>query len=197
MDTCHTATAHYWPELGYKQFVTDSNFNVIERFDTVWAPKDMKKTMFKLASTNPGQFMLNIVVSNTWPEATGPITITFEIDPDFILKGADPIQVHDGYGKTGNRIPATVTFDPETRIGTVTIENIDPCTTYYITVHMEYGPAREYFSKDDMLSWKANHASNTFYCGYAVTVPGPFPFDITRTTSTTIYDPIVVLGLEG
>jgi len=197
MDTCHTATAHYWPELGYKQFVTDSNFNVIERFDTVWAPKDMKKTMFKLASTNPGQFMLNIVVSNTWPVATGPITITFQIDQDFILKGADPIQVHDGYGKTGNRIPATVTFDPETRIGTVTIENINPCTTYYITVHMEYGPAREYFPKDVMLDWKANHASNTFYCGYAVTVPGPFPFDITRTASTTIYDPIVVLGLEG
>jgi hypothetical protein len=157
----------------------------------------MKKNTFKLASTNPGQFMLNIVIHNTWPEATGPVTVTFTIDPDFILKGADPIQVHDGYGKTGNRIPATVTFDPDTRIGTVTIENIDPCTTYYITVHMEYGPAREYFPKDVMLGWKDNHASNTFYCGYAVTVPGPFPFDITRTTSTTIHDPIVVLGLEG
>ena len=197
MDKCHTATAHYWPELGYKQFVTDSDFNVIERFDTVWAPKDMKKEIFKLASTNPGQFMLNIVVSNTWPVATGPITITFTIDNDFILKGADPIQVYDGYGKTGNRIPATVTFDPDTRIGTVTIENINPGTTYYITVHMEYGPAREYFSKDVMLSWKATHSSNTFNCGYTVTVPGPFPFDITRTTSTTIKDPIVVLGLEG
>ncbi|MEM3578284.1 MAG: hypothetical protein QXX51_07555 [Candidatus Bathyarchaeia archaeon] len=196
MDTCHAATAHYWPELEYKQFVTDSSFNVIERFDTVWTPKDMKKTTFKLASTNPGQFMLNIVIHNTWPEAISPVTITFTIDPDFILKGADPIQVHDGYGKTGNRIPATVNFDPVTRVGTVTIENIDPCTTYYITVHMEYGPAREYFTKTEMLEWKLYHASNTFYCGYRVIVPGPFPFIITSTTSTTIHDPVVVLGLE-
>jgi hypothetical protein len=186
MDTCHTATAHYWPELGYEQFVTDSNFNKITEFDIVWTPKDAKKTTFKLASTNPGQFMLNIVVSNTWPVATGPITITFTIDPDFILKGADPIQVYDGYGKTGNRIPATVTFDPATGTGTVTIENINPGTTYYITVHMEYGKVGEYFTKDDMENWKATHKSNTFYCGYTVTVPGPFPFDITSTTSTTI-----------
>ena len=196
MGAAHTATAHYWPELEYQQFVTDSSFNVIERFDTVWTPKDSKKTMFKLASTNPGQFMLNIVIHNTWPEAISPVTISFTIDPDFILKGADPIQVHDGYGKTGNRIPATVAYDPETGIYTVTIESIDPCTTYYITVHMEYGPAREYFPKAEMLAWKETHASNTFYCGYTVTVPGPFPFDITRETSTTIYDPVVVLGLE-
>ncbi|MEM1997084.1 MAG: hypothetical protein QXZ27_03425 [Candidatus Bathyarchaeia archaeon] len=186
MDAPHTATAHYWPELEYKQFVTDSNFNVIESFRVVWAPKDQRKTIFKLASTNPGQFMLNIVVHNTWPVTISPITITFTIDPDFILKGADPIQVHDGYGKTGNRIPATVTFDPETRIGTVTIESIDPCTTYYITVHMEYGPAREYFTKAEMQAWKENHASNTFYCGYRVIVPGPFPFEITYETPTTI-----------
>jgi len=124
------------------------------------------------------------------------VTIDFTIDSDFILKGADPIQVHDGYGKTGTRIPATVTYDPITKKGTVTISNIDPCTTLYITIHTEYGPAREYFTKQEMLDWKLHHASNTFYCGYTVTVPGPFPFDITRTTSTTIYDPIVVLGLE-
>jgi len=188
MDTCHTATAHYWPELEYKQFVTDSNFNVIESFRVVWAPKDQKKTTFKLASTNPGQFMLNIVVHNTWPVTISPITITFTIDPDFILKGADPIQVHDGYGKTGNRIPATVTFDPETRIGTVTIESIDPCTTYYITVHMEYAWKGQCFTKEQMLDWKLYHASNTFYCGYRVIVPGPFPFIITDTTSTIIHD---------
>jgi len=188
MDTCHTATAHYWPELEYKQFVTDSNFNVIESFRVVWAPKDQKKTMFNLASTNPGQFMLNIVVHNTWPVTISPITITFTIDKDFILKGADPIQVHDGYGKTGNRIPATVAFDPETRIGMVTIESIDPCTTYYITVHMEYAWKGQCFTKADMLAWKENHASNTFYCGYRVIVPGPFPFIITDTTSTTIHD---------
>jgi hypothetical protein len=101
--------------------------------------------------------------------------------------------VWTGYGITGTRIPATVTYGAS---GTVTISGIAPGQAVYITIHMEYGPAREYFDKATMLDWKLHHASNTFYCGYTVTVPGPFPFDITRTTSTTIYDPIVVLGLE-
>jgi len=198
MNAPHIATAHYWPCLEYEQFVTDSSFNVIQRFDTVWTPKDQKKTTFKLASTNPGQFYLNIKIHNTWPVAISPVTISFTIDPDFILHPiqGEPIQVWTGYGITGTRIPATVTYDPATKKGTVTISNIDPCTTLYITVHMEYGPAREYFTKQEMLDWKLHHASNTFYCSYEVTVPGPFPFPITYTTSTTITDPIIVLGLE-
>jgi len=195
MDAAHAATAYYWPELEYTQFVTDSSFNVIERFDTVWTPKDQKKTMFKLASTNPGQFYLNIEIINTWAVNTGPITVSYTLDPDFIIHPilGDPIQVWTGYGITGTRIPATVTYGAS---GTVTISGIAPGQAVYITIHMEYGPAREYFDKATMLDWKLHHASNTFYCGYTVTVPGPFPFDITRTTSTTIYDPIVVLGLE-
>jgi uncharacterized repeat protein (TIGR02543 family) len=194
MDTWHTATAHYWLELEYEQFVTDSSFNVITRFDTVWAPKDLSKTTFKLASTNPGQFMLNIKITNTWPVAMGPLTISYGIDDDFILKGADPIQVWTGNGKTGTRIPATVTYG---LTGTVTIGSIDPGTTLYVTIHMEYGPAREYFPKATMLAWKSlGHETNTFECGYTVTVPGPYPFDITRGCSTAIHDPIVVLGLE-
>jgi uncharacterized repeat protein (TIGR02543 family) len=194
MDTWHTATAHYWPELGFECFITDSNFNVITRFDTVWAPKDLSKTTFKLASTNPGQFMYNIKITNTWPVAIGPLTISYGIDDDFILKGADPIQVWTGYGKTGTRIPATVTYGPT---GTVTISNVDPGATLWVTIHMEYGPARGYYDKATMLAWKdLGHKINTFTCGYTVTVPGPFPFPITHDCSTTIEDPIVVLGLE-
>jgi uncharacterized repeat protein (TIGR02543 family) len=195
IDAPHTATAHYWPCLGYEQFVTDSSFNVITKFDTVWTPKDMKKTTFKLASTNPGQFYLNIKIANTWLVNTGPITVSYTLDPDFIIHPiqGDPIQVWTGYGITGTRIPATVTYGAS---GTVTISGIAPGQTLYITIHMEYGPAREYFDKATMLDWKLNHASNTFDCGYTVTVPGPFPFDITNTSSTMITDPIVVLGLE-
>jgi len=195
MDTWHTATAHYWLELGFECFITDSSFNVITRFDTVWAPKDLSKTTFKLASTNPGQFMYNIKITNTWPVATGPLTISYGIDDDFILKGADPIQVWTGYGKTGTRIPATVTYG---LAGTVTISNIAPGATLYVTIHMEYGPARGYYDKATMLAWKSlGHETNTFTCGYTVTVPGPFPLPpITHDCSTTIHDPIVVLGLE-
>ena len=37
----------------------------------------------------------------------------------------------------------------------------------------------------------------TFTCGYTVTVPGPFEIPpITHECTTTIEDPIVVLGLE-
>jgi len=194
MDTWHTATAHYWLELGFECFITDSSFNVVTRFDTVWAPKDLSKTTFKLASTNPGQFMYNIKITNTWPVAMGPLTISYGIDDDFILKGADPIQVWTGYGKTGTRIPATVTYG---LTGTVTISNIDPGAILYVTIHMEYGPARGYYDKATMLAWKSlGHKINTFNCGYTVTVPGPFPFPITHDCSTTIEDPIVVLGLE-
>jgi hypothetical protein len=196
MDTWHTATAHYWLKLGYEQFVTDSSFNVIERFDTVWTPKDQKKTMFKLASTNPGQFYLNIKITNTWPVNTGTITVSYTLDPDFIIHPiqGDPIQVWTGYGITGTRIPATVTYGAS---GTVTISGIAPGQTVYITIHMEYGPAREYFDKATMLAWKSlGHLTNTFTCGYTVEVPGPFPLVITNTSSTTITDPIVVLGLE-
>jgi hypothetical protein len=194
MDAPHTATAHYWPELGFECFITDSSFNVITRFDTVWAPKDLSKTTFKLASTNPGQFMYNIKITNTWPVAIGPLTISYGIDDDFILKGADPIQVWTGYGKTGTRIPATVTYG---LTGTVTISNIDPGATLYVTIHMEYGPARGYYDKATMLAWKSlGHQINTFTCGYTVTVPGPYPFPITHECTTTIEDPIVVLGLE-
>jgi hypothetical protein len=195
MDTWHTATAHYWLELGFECFITDSSFNVITRFDTVWAPKDLSKTTFKLASTNPGQFMYNIKITNTWPVAAGPLTISYGIDDDFILKGADPIQVWTGYGKTGTRISATVTYG---LTGTVTISNIDPGVTLYVTIHMEYGPARGYYDKATMLAWKTlGHKINTFTCGYTVTVPGPFEIPpITHECTTTIEDPIVVLGLE-
>ena len=196
MDAPHTATANYWLELGFETFVTDSSFNVITRFDTVFTPKDMSKTMFKLASTNPGQFYLNIKITNTWSVTIDTPPVTFTLDRDFRLHGANPIQVWTGYGITGTPIPATVTYTAPT--GTVTISGITPGTTLYITIHMEYSPAGGYFPKATMQTWKtAGHAPpNTFTAGYTVTVPGPFPFPITCTSTTTITDPVVALGLE-
>jgi len=196
MDAPHTATAHYWLELEFGSFITDSSFNVITRFDTVWTPKDLSKTTFKLASTNPGQFYFNIKITNNWPVNTGTITVSYTLDPDFIIHPiqGDPIQVWTGYGITGTRIPATVTYGAS---GTVTISGIAPGQTVYVSIHMQYGPARGYFPKATMLAWKSlGHLINTFTAGYTVTVPGPFPFIITSTSTTTITDPVVVLGLE-
>jgi len=197
MDAPHTATAHYWPCLEYEQFVTDSSFKKIESFDTVWTPKDTKKTKFKLSATNPGQFYFNIKVHNTWPVPLDKIVISYTIDPDFILHPiqGDPIQVWTGYGITGTRIPATVTYGDS---GTITITNIAPCTTLYVTIHMEYKYRGQYFDKATMLAWKASHASNTFTAGYtawATSPIGPVGPIIGPTSPTTIYEPTKILGL--
>lgn len=195
MDAPHTATAHYWLELGFEAFVTDSSFNAIDHFDTVFTPKDLRKTMFKLASTNPGQFYLNIKITNTWLVNTGPITVSYTLDDDFMLHPiqGDPIQVWTGYGITGTRIPAVV----DTTARTVTISGIALGQTIYISLHMGYGPAKAYYTRAEMDGWKAAHEPNTFTAVYTVTVPGPFPFVYTSpVSSVTLPDPVVVLGVE-
>jgi len=190
MNADHTVTAHYWLELGFETFMTDSSFCPIESFDTVWTPKDMKKTTFKLASTNPGQFMWNIVIENTWPVIIDTLTIDYDIDPDFILKGADPIQVHTGYGKTGTRIDATVTYG---QTGTITIEDIASGAELYITLHLEYGPARDYFTLAEMLAWKTDHEPNIFTADYTA-IAGSVT--ATGTSSITLPDPLIILAVE-
>jgi len=190
MNAPHTATAHYWLEIEFENFMTDSDFNRIEKFDTVWTPKDMRKTTFKLASTNPGQFMWNIKVHNTWPVPL-TLTINYNLDDDFILKGADPIQVHTGYGKTGTRLPATVTYGDT---GTITIDNIAHSVTLYITFHLEYEPARCYFSRTEMDNWKATHEPNDFFKEIIAEATGPVT--TTQTHTTTLPDPLIILALE-
>jgi hypothetical protein len=212
MGTWHTATAHYWLELGFETYVTDSNFKKIDHFDTVWTPQDTKKTMFKLSATNPGQFMYNIKITNTWPATINTLPITFSFSSDFVTHGADPIQVWTMNAKTGTRIyPTTITYTPGTpgtptngvtgtpgtpSTGTITILNIAPGQTLYITIHLEYRFAGQIFPKATKDGWKTVpwHTSYTFTAGYTVTVPGPFPFPITRTSSKTLLDPTVTLG---
>jgi len=190
MNSAHTVTAHYWPELGFETFMTDSSFCPIDSFDTVWTPKDMRRTTFKLASTNPGQFMWNIVVENTWPDIVDTLTINYNIDPDFELKGADPIQVHTGYGKTGTRIDATVTYG---QTGTITLTDIASGAKLYITLHLEYGPARDYFSLAEMNAWKTDHEPNNFIADYTATSDG---LTATGTSTTTLPDPLIILAIE-
>jgi len=190
MNSDHTVTAHYWPELGFETFMTDSSFCLIDGFDTVWTPQSMKKDTFKLASTNPGQFMHNIVIENTWPDTIDTLTVDYDIDPDFILKGADPIQVHTGYGKTGTRIDATVTYG---QTGTITITNIAEDAKLYVTLHLEYGPARDYFSKAEMDNWKTDHEPNIFTAGYTATSDS---FTATGTSTITLPDPLIILAVE-
>jgi hypothetical protein len=191
MDDAHTATAHYWLELGFKNYITGSNFNVIDHFDTVFTPQDTKKTKFKLSATNPGQFMYNIEVTNTWPVPIDSLTITWTIPGDFVVKGADPIQVWTGYGKTGTRIPAIISGS------TLTIHNIAAGTTVYATFHIEYKYTGQIFSKADKDAWKTMHGSPllngkyTFGAGYTAVWDG---LTATASSSTVLDDPTVTLG---
>jgi hypothetical protein len=186
MDTCHTATAHYWPELEFDTYVTDSNFNTITSFDTVWTPKDKKKTTFTLVATNPGQFMFNIEITNTWPESIETLTVSFDIPEDFGLKGADPIQVWTGPGKTGTRIPATIIGN------TLTISGIESGSTAYITFHLYYKPIGTTGPKSLVDGWKTLHPSYTFSASYTAVWDG---LTVTGSSSTILYDPTRVLGL--
>jgi hypothetical protein len=173
-------------------FMTDSSFNRITSFDTVWTPKDPKgRDTYKLASTNPGQFMFNIWIHNNGDIDAESLTVTYVIPSDFELKGADPIQVWTGYGKTGTRI-----YTVQIVAGTITITSgLAVGDELSITFHLEYGPARGYFDKATMLAWKTNHASYTFSddcIGKATGYP-----DVNLHQDTELYDPTVVLGAES
>ena len=180
--------------LECESFMTDSSFNRITSFDTVWTPKDPKgRDYYKLASTNPGQFMFNIWIHNNGDIDAESLAVTYFIPSDFILKGADPIQVWTLYGKTGARI-YTVTINTVTHTITIT-SGLAAGAELWITFHLEYGPARGYFDKATMLAWKTNHASYTFRddcIGKATGYP-----DVNLHQDTELYDPTVVLGAES
>lgn len=172
-------------------FMTDSSFNIIEGFDTVWTPRDPKgRDFYKLSSTNPGQFMYNIWIHNDGTVTVESLDVTYTIPSDFILKGADPIQVWTGYGKTGTRI-----WDVTIVGNTITVnEDLAPGAEIWITFHLQYGPARQTFPADVMHAWKTTHESYTFSAACVAKAVG-FP-DATCNTSTVLYDPTVVLGVE-
>ncbi|MEM2860286.1 MAG: hypothetical protein QXH97_05935 [Candidatus Bathyarchaeia archaeon] len=145
-------------EIECESFMTDSSFIPIDHFDTVFTPRDKKgRDYYKLASTNPGQFMFNIRITNIGDIAAESLEVAYTIDEDFILKGADPIQVWTDYGRTGTRIYDVTIID-----GTIINAPLEPGETIWITFHLEYGPAREIWSAEEVANWKALHEPNTF-----------------------------------
>jgi len=177
--------------LECESFMTDSSFNRITSFDTVWTPRDPKgRDYYKLSSTNPGQFMFNIWIHNTGDIDAESLTVTYTIPGDFILKGADPIQVWTGYGKTGTRI-WTVTI-----VGnTMTINSgLAAGAELWITFHLEYGPARDTFPASIALNWKTTHPFYTFSDLCHAEATGYDPVELYQYTD--LFDPTVVLGVE-
>jgi uncharacterized repeat protein (TIGR02543 family) len=159
-------------------FMTNSNFNRITKFDTVWTPADTRKINFKLSATNPGQFMYNIYINT--PVTINTLTITYNIPSDFVLHGADPIQVWTQNAKTGTRIPATISGK------TITISGIGP-GELYVTFHLDYGPAGKIYPKATKDGWKGAHPSYTFEASFIGN-------GLSGTSSTILLDPTVTLG---
>ena len=178
-------------EIECESFMTDSSFIPIDHFDTVFTPRDKKgRDFYKLASTNPGQFMYNIRITNIGTVTAESLEIAYTIDTDFILKGADPIQVWTGYGKTGERI-----YDVTITDGTITINApLAPGGTIWITFHLEYGPAREIWSAYDVANWKTLHEPNIFSADCTAYAEGYSP--AICSTSTELPDPTVLLAVE-
>ena len=178
-------------EIECESFMTDSSFIPIDHFDTVFTPRDKKgREYYKLASTNPGQFMYNIRITNIGDITAESIEVVFTIDEDFILKGADPIQVWTGYGKTGTRI-----YDVTISDNTITINApLAPGETIWITFHLEYGPAREIWTAEQVANWKALHEPNTFSAECTAYAEGWDP--ATCSSEFELPDPTVVLAVE-
>jgi hypothetical protein len=183
-------------KIDCESFMTDSNFNRIKSFDTVWTPRDPKgRDYYKLSSTNPGQFMYNIWIHNSGTVNVTSLTVTYTIDDDFVLKGADPIQVWTGNGKTGTRI-WTVTIDEITHAITITYTLV-PGAELWITFHLQYKWDREYFTAAEMLAWKTDHEPNIFSCVVTAHATGFPDYTCTDPLQTTeLPDALIVLAEE-
>ncbi len=129
MSAPHTAVAKYAP-FTVNAYMTDSDFNPISSFDTVFTPD---KIGLKLTATNPGTYYYNMKLTNNGPAITSP-TITISVPGDFVLKPlatGQPVKI--------NGAPATYVFTPGTPgILTVNAGNLGQGQTLTLTVHLDY-----------------------------------------------------------
>jgi hypothetical protein len=134
-------------------WITDSDFNDITSFRAVFTP-DGKTGYYKLTATNPGQFYQNILVNNTGPIPLN-ITITYDIDANFTLKGAVPIHVYADLYRTTD-ITSTCTFQDNKIIA----YNVPPGGIVYVTIHLDYVLKRTKWIKSQVDGWYSEHAFN-------------------------------------
>jgi len=134
---------------------------------------------YRLNSTKPNAFYYCIQITNPGGTDVSGVVLSFQLDPEFVIVGSDPVQVHTGYGRTGLRVSATVSYN--TNSGTVNIASIGAGQTLYITISMDYKFKGKTFTRSQVYSWVANHPSNTFRC----TLQNP----VTCQCSATVKDP--------
>jgi M6 family metalloprotease-like protein len=141
------------PLTAVTTWITDSDFNNITSFRAVFTP-DGKTGYYKLTATNPGQFYQNILVNNTGPIPLN-ITITYDIDPNFTMKGAMPIHVYADLYRTID-ITSNCTFQDNKIIA----YNVPPGGTVYVTVHLDYALKGTLWTKSQVEAWYSEHTFN-------------------------------------
>jgi hypothetical protein len=131
-------------------WMTDSDFNNITSFRCVFTP-DKKTRMYVLTATNPGQFYFNILVNNTGIIVRN-ITVTYNIDSKFTMKGANPIHVYTDLDRTID-ITANCTFVDNA----ITAYNVAPNAIVYVTIHLDYTLKGTKWTKSEVEAWYSQH----------------------------------------
>jgi len=137
LDTCNT-------------WMTDSDFNEIDSFGVVFTPY-RKTGLYKLTATNPGQFYFNILATNTWSEPRD-MNIIFEIDDNFIFKGARPIHVYADLARTIDITKSCIISG-----NSITVLNVQPEAIIYVTIHLDYALKGTKWTEDEVEAWDSSH----------------------------------------
>jgi uncharacterized repeat protein (TIGR02543 family) len=188
MNASRTATAHYEEyvppaqvDLTCQCYVTDGSFRNISSFTTVFTR--VNYATYRLSSTKPNAFYYCIQITNQGETSVSGVVLSFQLDPEFVIVGSDPVQVHTGYGRTGSRVSATVSYNSNS--GTVNISSVGAGKTLYVTISMDYKFKGQTFTRSQVYSWVVNHPSNTFSCeieepvtsGCLATIKDPAEFE--------------------
>jgi len=146
-----SSTVTVKPAVTASAWVTDSDFNNVTSFRAVFRP-DRKTGLYVIASTNPGQFFLNILGINLKPKPVN-ITITYSLDPAFKLKGGTPIHV---YADRDRKID--ITHSVFIRDGTVEAYSVPPGGVIYVVIHLDYVLKGTKYSLSQVQAWYSEHS---------------------------------------
>jgi len=138
------------PAVTASVWITDSDFNNVTSFRAVFRP-DRKTGLYVIASTNPGQFFLNILGINLKPKPVN-ISITYSLDPAFKLKGGTPIHV---YADRDRKIDITQRVFITS--GAVEAYNVSSRGIIYVTFHLDYILKGTKYSPSQVQAWYSEH----------------------------------------
>jgi len=127
LDQDYTATAHYVP-FAMNGFMTDSDFNSITSFDVVFSPSSNVSSL-KLTATNPGTYYYTLQFTNNGPPVSS-LAIDVKIPTDFVLKGAQPVQV--------DFVPVTYSGPDSGGVLSLTVPTAGVGQTFTLRVHLDY-----------------------------------------------------------